>query len=164
MREFLKSKLVLELEEWYIPENKFELDMSVMPILLLSIDNLFNQLQGELKLKATYHTSLITKDNFNIKPNFERAVKKLNDSLTDALLKGREKNHRKILDFVYGSDKLYSWLCVNDDKTCDWCLYQQSLPPRPLSQIPYDHNGGRCTLDVVDDSYSDEYTKLIGEL
>ena len=70
-------------------------------------------------------------------------------------------SHRRILRFVYGSDTLYRWLTMNDNRVCEWCRYQESLPPRPLDEIPYDHNHGRCELDPVDDSYSDEYYLLL---
>ena len=160
--DYLYNEFVSELEDWNIPNTDYVTQSTTMnDILSLSIENLCNQLYDELKLKATYHSEGLTDDVFDIKPNFRRASQKLKDAMGDALIKGKEMNHRRILEFVYGTSKLYRWFTVNDDKVCDWCLYQQSLPPRPLSEIPYDHQHGRCVLDPIDTTYSDEYYLLL---
>lgn len=153
-----------ELTDWNIPLDTINFDKSIDVILNQSITNLCNQLHDELKLKGMYHREGYTDDILDIKPNFRRASNKLKDCVGDALLKGKEKNHRNILKFVYGTDKLYRWLCVNDSRTCDWCLYQQSLPPRPIEEIPYDHQHGRCVLDPIDTTYSDEYYLILASL
>lgn len=163
--DFTYNEFVKELDEWSIPISGYvEHDTTINKVLTQSIDNLCNQLRDELQLKALYHEMGLATEIFDVKPNFRRASQKLKDCVGDALLKGKEKNHRNILKFVYGNGKLYRWLCVNDLKTCDWCLYQQSLPPRPIDEIPYDHQHGRCELEPVDATYSDNYYLLLANL
>lgn len=162
LRDCTYDYFVTELNEWDIPVKGYvSYDNFMNDILTQSITNLTNQLGDELKLKAKYHQKGLTDDILDVKPNFRRASNKLKDCLGDAILKNKEKNHRNILKFVYGTDKLYRWFTVNDSKVCDWCLYQQSLPPRPLDEIPYDHLHGRCELDPIDLTYSDEYYLLL---
>ena len=160
--DYTYNEFIKELEDWSIPVTGYVIRDNVMDsVLSQSITNLCNQLRDELKLKALYHDKGLTDDIIDVKPNFRRASKKIKDAVGDALIKGKEINHRRILEFVYGTSKLYRWLTMNDNKVCDWCLYQQSLPPRPLSEIPYDHNHGRCVLDPIDTTYSDEYYLLL---
>ena len=165
LNDYIYDEFINELNDWSIPvEGYVSLDYSINDILTQSIDNMITQLQGELKLKAMYNNMGLTDKSVDVKPNFNRASNKLKDAMADALIKGKEINHRRILEFVYGTSKLYRWFTVNDDKVCDWCLYQQSLPPRPLSEIPYDHNHGRCVLDPIDTTYSDEYYLLLARM
>lgn len=162
LENYLYNEFKSELDSWSIPVTGYvTFSTEIKKILSQSITNLCNQLRDELKLKAKYHNMGLTDDIIDVKPNFRRASQKLKDAMGDALIKGKEMNHRQILEFVYGTSKLYRWLTMNDSKVCDWCRYQESLPPRPLSEIPYDHNRGRCGLDPIDTSYSDEYYLLL---
>jgi hypothetical protein len=118
-------------------------------------------LKGELKQKALFFKDNMSNSDFNILPNFKRAVQKVIDAVGNNLIYSKEKSKRNVYDFVYGSDKLYYWLTANDDRVCGWCRVQESLPPRTLSEIPLDHPQGNCELEPVDYTYSDEYYVML---
>ena len=146
------------LDEYNIPRTGYvEADTSMLDIMSDSINGLVNQLGDELRVKSKFFRDNMSKDSFNILPNFKRAVQKLVDAVGNNLIHGKEKSKRNVYEFVYGRDKLYRWLTVNDDRVCSWCLYQQSLPPRTIHEMPLDHPHGRCTIDPIDYTYSDEY-------
>lgn len=133
------------------------MDTSMIEIMQDSVSGLVFQLGNELKLKSKFFRDNMSKDNFNILPNFERAVRKLIDGVGSNLLFGKEKSKRNVYEFVYGEDKLYRWITANDDKVCAWCRVQESLPPRTLREMPLDHLNGRCEQEPIDYTYSDEY-------
>ena len=83
------------------------------------------------------------------------------DAVGNNLIHGKEKSRRNVLKFVYGEDKLYRWLTMNDSRVCEWCLIQQSLPPRTIDEMPLDHPRGRCTIDPIDEEYSDMYYLML---
>ena len=147
--------------DFSIPDGYVSIDTSMLDIMEDSINGLTNQLRDELIVKGKYFMDNMSKDSFNILPNFKRAVQKLVDAVGSNLIQGKEKTKRNTYKFVYGKDKLYRWLCVNDMKTCSWCLMQQSLPPRTIDELPLDHPHGRCTIDPIDYTYSDEYYLML---
>lgn len=149
------------LDDYNIPANYINMDTSMLDLMKDSLDNMVNQLNGEIKVKSRFFIDNLSKDTFNLMPNFKRAVQKIVDAVGNNLIHGKEKSKRNVYEFVYGKDKLYRWLCVNDMKTCDWCLYQQSLPPRTIDELPLDHPHGRCTIDPIDYTYSDEYYVML---
>lgn len=149
------------LKDYSIPVGYIDMDYTMLDLMTDSIDNLINQLHGELKVKAKFFKDNMSKDTFNILPNFKRAVKRLIDAVGSNLIHGKEKSKRNVYKFVYGRDKLYYWLTANDDKVCSWCLMQQSLPPRTIDEMPLDHIHGRCELEPIDYSYSDEYYVML---
>lgn len=137
------------------------MDTSMLEIMDDSISGLVSQLGNELKLKSKFFRDNMSKDNFNILPNFKRAVRKLIDGVGSNLIYGKEKSKRNVYEFVYGEDKLYRWLTANDDKVCAWCRVQESLPPRTLREMPLDHINGRCEQEPIDYTYSDEYYLML---
>ena len=146
------------LDDYNIPRTGYaSMDTSMLEIMDDSIVGLVYNLRDELKVKSKFFKDNLSKDTFNILPNFKRAVQKLVDAVGNNLLYGKEKSKRNVCKFVYGEEKLYRWLCVNDAKTCSWCLMQQSLPPRTIDELPLDHPKGRCSIDPIDYAYSDEY-------
>ena len=149
------------LEDYNIPPNYVKMDTSMLEIMDDSIVGVVYQLRDELKVKSKFFLDNLSKDSFNILPNFKRAVQKLNDAVGNNLIYGKEKSKRNIQKFVYGKDKLYRWLTMNDDRVCEWCLYQQSLPPRTIDEMPLDHPKGRCVLDPIDYTFSDEYYLML---
>lgn len=149
------------LDDYSIPMGYVDMDYSMLELLEDDIDNLVSQLHGELKVKSKYFRDNMTKDSFDVLPNFKRAVRKLIDTVGSNLIHGKEKSKRNVYEFVYGEDKLYRWLTANDDKVCSWCLSQQALPPRTLDEIPLDHMWGRCELEPIDYTYSDEYYLML---
>ena len=146
-----------------VPSKYVEQDISMYPIVVESINTLCNQLKGEIKQKSMFFSdeSNISKDDFDILPNFKRAVQKVVDAVGGNLIYSKEKSSRNVDEFVYGADKLYYWLTANDDKVCDWCRVQESLPPRTLREMPMDHWNGRCEREPVDYIYSNEYMMML---
>ena len=145
------------MSQYNVPNKYVEQDTSMYDIIDESITTLCNQLKGELKQKSMFFADNLSKGDFDILPNFKRAVQKVNDAVGNNLIYSKEKSKRNVYKFVYGSDKLYYWLTANDDLVCNWCLLQQSLPPRTIEEMPLDHPRGRCELEPVDYNYSDEY-------
>ena len=150
------------LDDYSIPRGMYvDVDTSMLDIMMDSISGLVNQLRDELKVKSKFFRDNLSKDNFNILPNFKRAVRKLVDAVGNNLIYGKEKSKRNVQEFVYGEDKLYKWITANDDRVCAWCRMQESLPPRTLREIPLDHPKGRCELEPIDYSYSDDYYLML---
>ena len=147
--------------DYSIPPKYVEQDTSMYDIIDESITTLCNQLKGEIKQKSMFFIDNLTKDTFNILPNFKRAVQKVIDTVGGNLIYSKEKSKRNVEEFVYGSDKLYYWLTANDDKVCGWCRMQESLPPRTLREMPLDHWNGRCEHEPVDYTYSNEYMLML---
>lgn len=149
------------LNNFSIPLNYVDKDTSMYPIMVESINTMCNQLKGELKVKSLFHEGNLSKDSFNILPNFKRAVQKVVDAVGSNIIWSKEKTHRNVDKFVYGEDKLYYWVTANDDKVCEWCRMQESLPPRTLDEMPLDHSHGRCEREPVDYMYSNEYMLML---
>ena len=150
------------LDDYSIPRGLYvNVDTSMLDIMDDSLEALVNQLRDEIKVKSKFFKDNLSKDNFNILPNFKRAVQKLCDAVGNNLIYGKEKSKRNVYDFVYGEDKLYKWLTANDDRVCAWCRMQESLPPRTLAEIPLDHPRGRCELEPIDYTYSDDYYLML---
>ena len=149
------------MSDYNIPDRYVSQDTSMYPIVEESINTLCNQLKGELKQKSMFFVDNLTKDTFNILPNFKRAVRKVIDAVGGNLIYSKEKSKRNVEEFVYGKDKLYYWITANDDKVCDWCRMQESLPPRTLREMPLDHWNGHCEHEPVDYTYSDEYMIML---
>lgn len=162
IRDCVRNSLVMELEDYGIPDEDYvEADTSLEGIIIQSITTLCEQLCGEIKTKSLFFKDNLSKDTFSIVPNFKRAVKKLIDAVGVNLIFTKEKSHRNVLKFVYGEDKLYRWLSMNDSKVCAWCRMQESSPPRKLEDTPLDHPYGRCTLEPIDFTFSDQYKLLV---
>ena len=147
--------------DFTIPQKYVSQDTSMYPIVEESINTLCNQLKGELKQKSLFFLDNMSKDDFNILPNFKRAIRKVIDAVGGNLIYSKEKSKRNVEEFVYGKDKLYYWITANDDKVCGWCRMQESLPPRTLREMPLDHWNGRCEHEPVDYMYSDEYMLML---
>lgn len=144
-----------------IPNKYVSQDTSMYDIIDESITTLCNQLKGEIKGKAMFFDDNLTKDTFNILPNFKRAVQRIIDTVGGNLIYSKEKSKRNVEEFVYGKDKLYYWVTANDDKVCEWCRLQEKMPPRTLREMPLDHWNGRCEHEPVDYTYSDEYYVML---
>ena len=157
----IKSYFESLLSDYSIPDGYVDMDYSMLELLEDGIDNLVSQLHGELKVKAKFFRDNMSKDTFDVLPNFKRAVRKVIDTVGSNLIHGKEKSKRNVYEFVYGEDKLYRWLTANDDKVCSWCLAQQSLPPRTIDEMPLDHIHGRCELEPIDYTYSDDYYLML---
>jgi len=146
------------LDEFNIPYGGYvSVDTSMIELMQESLTNMTNQLRDEIKVKAKFFADNMSRGGFDILPNFKRAVQKLIDAVGNNLIYGKEKSKRNVYKFVYGVNKLYRWLTMNDDKVCEWCRLQEAMPPRTIDEMPYDHPKGRCGLEPIDYEYSDEY-------
>lgn len=101
-------------------------------------------------------------EDFNIKPNYTRATKRLTD--VGNYYKGttRQKISRSVQKFVYG-ETLFYWACLGTNP-CAWCIDQSKSPPRKIDDWELDHINGHCALIPVEESYSKEYRDLIGAI
>lgn len=149
------------LDDFSIPDGYVEMDTSMLDLMSDSLSNMANQLKGEITVKSKFFRDNMSKDNFNLLPNFKRAVQKLVDAVGSNLIWGKEKSKRNVYEFVYGEDKLYRWITMNDDNVCAWCRMQESLPPRTLREMPLDHIHGRCEKEPIDYTYSDSYYLML---
>lgn len=150
-----------KLMEFKIPQVGYvEQNNSMDTIIKQSIDNLCNQLRDELKLKAMFFKDNMSNSDFDVLPNFRRAVQKLNDGVGNNLLYSKEKSLRDIYKFVYDEDVLWLWVTKMDSRVCEWCREQEQLPPRSIKDIPLDHPRGRCRIAPLWVAYSDEYIEL----
>lgn len=155
--DYFSKKLL----EFGIPQDGYvSQDTSMDEIIRQSIDNLVNQLRDELKLKSKFFIDNMSKDDFDILPNFKRAVRKLIDGVGINLIYSKEKSLRNIEGFVYDEDVLWLWVTKMDSKVCEWCRDQEMMPPRPLKDLPLDHPHGRCTKVPLWTAYSSRYTRL----
>lgn len=145
------------LVDYAIPLGYIDIDTSMIEIMSDSLTGMVNQLNDELKVKSKFFSDNMSKDDFDILPNFRRAVKKVIDAVGINTIYSKKKSKRKVKEFVYGKDKLYRWVTANDDKVCEWCRIQERLPPRTLSEMPLDHPWGRCEEEPIDYTYSNEY-------
>lgn len=152
-QDYLNHLLV----DYAIPLGYINIDASMIEIMNDSIKGMINQLGDELKVKGKFFVDNMSKDDFDILPNFKRAVKRVIDAVGINTIYSKEKSKRKVKEFVYGEDKLYTWITANDDKVCEWCRIQEKLPPRTLAEMPLDHPWGRCDQEPINPTYSDEY-------
>ena len=74
------------MSDYNIPDKYVSIDTSMYPIVDESITTLCNQLKGELKQKSMFFKDNLTKDSFNILPNFKRAVQKVIDASSMSIL------------------------------------------------------------------------------
>jgi len=157
VQEYLDNVLM----DYAIPLGYIDIDTSMIEIMEDSITGLINNLRDELIVKSKFFDSNLSKDDFNILPNFKRAVKKLVDAVGNNLLYSKEKSLRNVEKFVYGEDTLYKWITAGDDKVCEWCRIQEKMPPRTLDELPLDHPHGRCEKEPIDPSYTSEYSLIL---
>lgn len=147
-----------KLIEYGIPQSGYvKQDTSMDGLVKDSIDAMVNNLVDELKVKAKFFRDNMSKDDFNILPNFKRAVRKLVDAVGNNLIYSKEKSTRNIYEFVYDEDVLWLWVTKMDSKVCEWCREQEQLPPRSIKDIPLDHPRGRCKIAPLWTAYSDQY-------
>lgn len=150
------------LNEYAIPNTNYvSMDNSMLEIMGDGVSSAIKQLRDELKIKSKFFDGNMSKDDFSILPNFKRAIQKITDAVGNNLIYGKELSKRNVYKFVYGEDKLYRWITMNDSRVCAWCRVQESLPPRLMSELPLDHPKGRCVIDPIDNTFSDEYYLLL---
>lgn len=131
-------------------------------VLNSTITTVLDQLKNDVKTKVQVW---IDRNNpikdFNLKPNFKRAISRFNQGFRYATNTLTQKVSRTVKKFVYQED-LWLWVCYGRHP-CAWCIDQSKNKPRPLSDIPYDHIGGYCDVENVKGDYSQEYLNYVGD-
>lgn len=151
-----------ELIDYNIPIFGYvEVDESMYQIMADSIKGLVNQLRDDLKVKSQFFEDNMSNTDFDIAPNFRRAIQRVVDGVGNNLIYSKEKTHRKVLKFVYGESTLYKWYHMNDSRVCDWCIAQGKEAPRRIDDWELDHPRGRCILEPIDTTYSNDYYSLL---
>jgi len=154
-----------DLVKWNIPVFGYvEQDTSMYEVMDTSITALVNQLRDDITTKAVFSADNMSKSDFSIAPNFERAIKRVIDTVGNNLNYSKEKSNRNIKKFVYGEDKLYRWYSAHLPNTCQWCLLQEKKAPRKIDEWELDHPNGHCVLDPIDETYSDEYYLILADM
>ena len=154
-----------ELIEWNIPIFGYvKQDTTMYEVMDSSITALVNQLRDDIKAKAKFNIVGMSREDFDIKVNFRRAIQRLVDAVSNNLNYSKELSDRQVKNFVYGEDKLYIWQSAHLPNTCQWCLDQEKRPPRLLKDWEFDHPNGHCEKVPIDETYSDEYYLLLAEM
>ena len=157
----VSASFIEELNSFYIPEDYMTPDNVVDDVVILGLIAGMNQLKDDLKAKATYYLQYKLTTVFNIDPNFKRAISKVSEVVSNNLSIAKEAGHRQISKFVYGNETLYRWRCVMDARTCTVCRALSREAPKPIDEWPYDHPHGRCTLEAVNPTFSEDYQLLL---
>lgn len=128
-----------------------------------TIKTILEQLKSDAKMKVRVwkDRNYVAKD-FNLKPNFKRAINRLNQGFRYTTNTLSQKTDRTIQKFVYKTDK-FVWVCYGRHP-CGWCIDQSKIPPRLIDEIPYDHINGYCGVEPSDTKYSTEYLDYVGEI
>lgn len=156
--EDYKNTLMDEEEnKWLLPEGIVVIDSDIDNVILPSVDSAINQLYDDSVVKAVYFISAGLEEEFNIVVNIKRAVSRFKNIVNFNADTVSQEVDRSYLNFVYGEDALFQWVCSGRN-TCAWCYMLEGLGPKPLEFFPYDHPNGNCVLEPVNPTdYSDLY-------
>lgn len=128
-----------------------------------TIKTILSQLKTDTKMKVkVWSDRNYNVKDFNLKPNFKRAIGRLNQGFKYTTSTLKQKTDRTIQKFVYKTDK-FVWVCYGRHP-CGWCIDQSKMPPRPIDEIPFDHINGYCGVEPSDTKYSTEYLDYVGEI
>lgn len=119
-------------------------------VVIATIVAAVDQLRCDLIIKARVWEDMHKlAEEFDIKVNYLRTVKRMRDAGRYYNTMVSQKIERESLKTVYGKKVEAIWVCYGKNP-CDWCLSQQSMPPRPIDEWEFDHIGGFCGLKVVE--------------
>ena len=148
--------------EYVIPDGVVELDFDLTDSLKDGIDDVINQLDSEIRNKASFFAVATVAGSFSLHSNFRRAVKRLSQNVDFNAQFAKKLIDRTFLKFVHGEEALYDWI-PSGINTCEWCYMIADRSPMPLSMLPVDHINGRCRVRLhTPDVYSDEYKEIRG--
>lgn len=143
---------------------KADLDVtSTNDVLVTTLISTHEQLRNDTKMKVKVwidRNNPIT--NFNLNPNFKRALSRYNQAFKYATNTITQKSDREIKSFVFKPETRYLWVCFGKHP-CAWCIDQSKEQPRLLEDIPYDHINGWCGVIPAKEEYSDEYLSIMRE-
>lgn len=164
----LFTSYILEIQriqdiEYVLPTGMVETTIDVIPVIESGVDSVTETLYVDLKNKADFYKELaITTGTFSLHSNFRRAIRKLQNVISNNAHHTQKVIEREYLSFVYGQEALFKWRCSGIN-TCAWCYEIEAMGEMPLSWFPVDHINGRCVLiPVKPDEYSDEYNRILG--
>lgn len=99
---------------------------------------------------------------FNLKSNFRRAIKKIKNTVRYNVKSIAEKTKRSFDEWKF-KDNLFIWT-PSWKNTCDWCIALWKEGAKPIEYFPFDHIHGGCTLVNATGELSKEYKYLMGGL
>lgn len=149
--------------EYVLPTGVVETNIDVIPVIESGVDSVTETLYVDLKNKADFYKEMaIVTGQFSVHSNFRRAIRKLQNVISNNAHHVEKVVEREYLSFVYGQDALFRWRCSGIN-TCAWCYEIEAMGAMPLSWFPVDHINGRCVLIPANpDKYSDEYNEIRG--
>jgi DNA-directed RNA polymerase subunit H (RpoH/RPB5) len=139
---------------------KITLDYNInntIEVIKSSVKATLNQLRDDIETKAlVFKDAMIKSENFNIKSNFKRAIRKTKNYVRFNAQNIKQKVTRAIQKFVHGPGMEYFWT-VAGRNTCSTCYAWARLPPQTIEMWPLDHPNGKCSLRPVSDKTTVEY-------
>lgn len=126
-----------------------------------TIKNTIKSLRDEIKLNIQVVKDQNNEELFNLEPKLKDAIKRIKNTVKYETGMIFQKIRRSVYDFRYGKDATYRWVTQGDSQVCFWCRQQEKMPPRKLSDIPFDHMWGRCGIEPVSARATAEYNKIV---
>lgn len=122
-----------------------------------SINATLNQLRDDILVKAqTFRDTLRRVKDFNVRSNFQRAIRRTKNFVRFNAQMVKQKVTRATQRFVYGEDMKYFWVPAGHN-TCKWCWNLSRLPAKLMDEWPFDHPNGNCVLEPVSDKTTQEF-------
>ena len=122
-----------------------------------SINAMLNQLRDDILVKAqTFRDTLRRARDFNVRSNFQRAIRRTRNFVRFNAQMVKQKVTRAVQRFVHGENMKYFWVPAGHN-TCDWCWNLSRLPAKPMDEWPFDHPNGNCVLKPESDKTSQEF-------
>jgi hypothetical protein len=129
----------------------------------LSVKATLNQLKDDVKVKAAaFKAGMGVPDEFNLKANFKRAMRKTKNFVNFNVQFVKQKITRAAQKMRYGKNMLYYWV-VAGRRTCEKCYGKARLPPRRIDEWEYDHPNGHCELVPEKDNATQVYLDYLKE-
>ncbi len=129
-------------------------DTYIQPLLneqRFTLSNIFSELKGQIRSKAEYLKNKFLEDKFEIKSNFDKAVKRLKKMLSSGWWNAKGKGKHLAREFLYGRDSLVNWVTRGDSRVCTECRALEDQNPHVLKEITYPplHHRCRCKIEQV---------------
>ena len=122
-----------------------------------SINATLNQLRDDILVKAqTFKDTLRRAKDFNVRSNFQRAIRRTRNFVRFNAQMVKQKVTRATQRFVHGENMKYFWV-PSGHNTCKWCWNLSRLPAKLMDEWPFDHPNGNCGLEPESDKTTQEY-------
>ena len=126
-------------------------DTYIQPLLneqRFTLSNIFSELKGQIRSKAEYLKNKFLEDKFEIKSNFDKAVKRLKKMLSSGWWNAKGKGKHLAREFLYGRDSLVNWVTRGDSRVCTECRALEDQNPHVLKEITYPPLQHRCRCKI----------------